>query len=72
MFEYKVIDTPGQYVLYNDTSLQTCVVQEILVSANRDLSTVLPTQFGFFPTAQVGWPLRGVNYSVFLLVKIQT
>jgi hypothetical protein len=54
MFQYTVMNSVGQYdILYEDTPLQNCWIQEILVRANRELTTVLPPQFGFFPTAEV-------------------
>jgi len=54
MFEYKVIDMSGQPdVSYIDTPLQNCFVEEILVQITKTLTTVLPPQFGFFPTAAV-------------------
>jgi len=59
MFEYKVIDIGRVDVAYSNDTLQGCFVEEILVQNTKDLTTVLPSQFGFFPSAQVALPLSG-------------
>jgi hypothetical protein len=53
MFEYKVIDTGGNDILYEETPFQNCFVEEILIRNTKNLDTVLPAEFGFFPKAEV-------------------
>jgi hypothetical protein len=54
MFEYKVMLAGSDDLRYENNTLQGCFVEEILVQNTKNLAIVLPPQFGFFPTAQVG------------------
>jgi len=56
MFEYKAIDIGPEDVAYSNETLQGCFVQEILVQNTKELTAVLPSQFGFFPKTQVALP----------------
>jgi hypothetical protein len=53
MLEYKINEIDEGF-LYEGTPLQNCFVQEILIRNDKTLNAVLPSQFGFFPKAQVG------------------
>lgn len=53
MFEYKVIDVDDDGISYMNTSLQNCFVEEILIQITKDLTMTLPSDFGFFPKANV-------------------
>lgn len=61
MFEYKVVNVGDNFTEYRDVPLQNCWVQEILLTATTNYDTVLPPQFGFFPTVEVLlliWPIK--------------
>ena len=60
MFEYKVIDAGKDTISYADVTLLNCFVQEILVKNTKNLESILPSQFGFFPKAEVSRDRRHV------------
>jgi hypothetical protein len=53
LFEYKVIDVANDSISYADVTLVDCFVEEILVKNTKNLNSILPSQFGFFPRAEV-------------------
>ena len=53
LFEYKVINVGSDSISYADVTLVNCFVEEILVKITKNLESVLPAQFGFFPKAEV-------------------
>jgi hypothetical protein len=53
LFEYKIIEIGSDSISYADTTLVNCFVEEILVKNTKNLEAVLPSQFGFFPKAEV-------------------
>jgi hypothetical protein len=52
-FQYRVVDTAGTTLAYNDTPLQNCWIEEILVRNVRSLNSILPPEFGFTVKAEV-------------------
>lgn len=66
MFEYKVIDVSNASIPYMNVSLQNCFVEEILVRVTKNLQMILPSQFGFFPKAEVRCDQRNLLMSRFL------
>ena len=53
MFAYKVVDTGQTDIQYQNSPLSNCWVEEILVRITKDLDSILPADFGFFPKAEV-------------------